>query len=397
MGLAEGQTEASPAMPASLPTIGILGGGQLGRMTIQAAADFGLDVVIAERSASSPAARIARDEVVFPGTWDDSAALERLAGLAPLITLENEFVDASVLRQLEALGARVLPTPDTVATVQDKLLQKQALAAADLPVAPFRALTNLSELSSVGADLGWPLMLKARRDGYDGYGNRLVGDAESAAAACESLGWPKRTIYAEGLVPFVRELAVIVVRTLDGQTVTYPVVESRQDPERHICRVVLAPAPDGGSVAEQAAAVARGAVEAVGGVGTFGVELFETADGKVLVNELAPRPHNSGHYTIEACATSQFANHVRAVLGLPLGKTSMRAPAAAMVNLLGSGAPARGPVALSEALSVPETYVHLYGKAESRTGRKMGHVTALGRSAEEALDRAGRAAACLRI
>jgi 5-(carboxyamino)imidazole ribonucleotide synthase len=184
-----------------------------------------------------------------------------------------------------------------------------------------------------------------------------------------------------------------VVRGLDGATVQYPTVETRQDPVLHICREVLAPAECAPDIAERAAAIARGAVEAVGGVGAFGVELFLLRDGQVCINELAPRPHNSAHYTIEACWTSQFENHVRAVLGLPLGDPSLREPAAAMVNLLGTtNAPVRGAHVVE-----PRSYVHLYGKEENRPGRKMGHVTAVGSSVDEALARAKTAAAKIEL
>jgi len=355
-------------------------------MTLEAASALGLDVVIGERFAQSPAARMTASSVVFDGTWDDAPALDAMAAQAPVITLENEFVDARVLAALAERGARVLPGPKCVGTVQDKLLQKQALLRAELPIPAFAEVGAPDDLARLGRDLGWPLMLKARRDGYDGYGNVLVREAAEAEEACSRLGWPERALFAEAYVEFERELAVIVVRGLDGSLVTYPTVETRQDPELHICRVVLAPAAVAAQVAHQAAEIARGAVTAVDGIGVFGVELFLLSSGQVLINELAPRPHNSGHYSIEACVTSQFSNHVRAVLGLPLGSPAMRAPAAVMVNVLGSGTTAAPN--LAAALSVPEVSVHLYGKAENRRGRKLGHVTALGSHAFEGLERA---------
>jgi 5-(carboxyamino)imidazole ribonucleotide synthase len=226
-------------------------------------------------------------------------------------------------------------------------------------------------------------MLKARRDGYDGHGNALVNNQHELES--HQL---KGSVYAEQFVSFERELAVIVVRGHDGACVTYPTVETRQDPRLHICRTVLAPTD------VDAGAIARAAVEAVGGVGTFGIELFQLADGQMLINELAPRPHNSGHYTIEACSTSQFSNHVRAVLGYPLGSPAMRAKAAVMVNILGADQP--GAVDVDRALRIPETYVHLYGK-EPRPGRKLGHITSLGSTTDEALQRAQQAAEHLRL
>jgi 5-(carboxyamino)imidazole ribonucleotide synthase len=372
--------------------LGILGGGQLGRMTLQAASALGLDVVVAERFPDSPAARLTSRSVVFDHGWADPQALASLARLAPVVTLENEFVDAGVLDDLERLGARVLPSPACMRVVQDKLLQKQALAAAELPVPRFRAIANAEHLLAAGAELGWPLMLKARRDGYDGRGNVVLHDASQVTVALSALGWPERSVFVEAFTAFDRELASLVVRGLDGQTAQYPLVETRQDPGLHICREVLAPALVPEAVGQQAMAIARAAVEAVGGVGAFGVELFLVSNGEVLINELAPRPHNSAHYSIEACWTSQFDNHVRAVLGLPLGDPGLRVPAAVMVNLLGTSTSLPGDADLQAALATPHTYVHLYGKSDNRPGRKMGHVTAIGTDLEETRARAIAAA-----
>jgi 5-(carboxyamino)imidazole ribonucleotide synthase len=372
--------------------LGILGGGQLGRMTLQAASVLGVDVVIGERFADSPAARLTSHSVVFEDGWNDAEALDCLAGFARVVTLENEFVDWRVLQSLEGRGVSVWPSPACVRVVQDKLLQKQALARAELPVPAFRDVADPDGVIAAADQLGWPVMLKARRDGYDGRGNVLVSRAEEADAACQRLGWPERELFAEAFLDFERELACLVVRGIDGGIAEYPVVETRKDPGLHICREVLAPASVPSSVASLAASIARGAVQAVGGVGAFGVELFLLEDGQVCVNELAPRPHNSAHYSIEACWTSQFDNHVRAVLGLPLGDTALRAPAAAMVNLLGSGAQSLDDQSLMGALAEPHAYVHLYGKAENRAGRKMGHVTAIGETRKEALARARRVA-----
>jgi 5-(carboxyamino)imidazole ribonucleotide synthase len=246
-------------------------------------------------------------------------------------------------------------------------------------------------------------MLKARRDGYDGRGNVVVRDPAEAEPACIRLGWPDRALFAEAFMDFERELASLVVRAEDGKVAQYPVVETVQDAALHICREVLAPAGLPARIASQAAGIARGAVEAVAGVGAFGVELFLLRDGQVVINELAPRPHNSAHYTIEACWTSQFENHVRAVLGLPLGDTSLRAPAAAMVNLLGTSTEPLETASLSEALQPQHqqqeahAFVHLYGKAENRPGRKMGHVTAVAASLDQARQRAQAAASRIRV
>jgi 5-(carboxyamino)imidazole ribonucleotide synthase len=377
--------------------LGILGGGQLGRMTLQAAAKLGIEVVVAETYPDSPAAQLTPTNVIFAEGWDDLAALDRLADLVDVATLENEFVDWRILEKLEQRGVTVWPTPACMRSVQDKLLQKQTLQRAELPVPCFRPVRDPAEIARFAAELGWPIMLKARRGGYDGRGNYLVRDPGQAEAACRQLGWPNRELFAESYVNFERELASLVVRSQAGEMAQYPLVETWQDPGLHICREVRAPANVPEPTRDRAQAIARGAVEAVAGVGAFGVELFLAADGQVLVNELAPRPHNTAHYTIEACWTSQFDNHVRAVLGLPLGDPDLRAPAAVMVNLLGSRDSPIDHVSVREALAEPRAFIHLYGKRENREGRKMGHVTALAETVSEARALAHAAADRVRL
>jgi 5-(carboxyamino)imidazole ribonucleotide synthase len=367
--------------------IGIFGGGQLAQMLTQAAVSLGLETAIFERTPDSPAGRLTRHEVVGP--WDDPEALALFADQCDLVTLENEFVDAEILARLEARGMPVYPTAATVGLVQDKLTQKQCVAAAGLEVPAFRGVASPAEVVMAGVELGWPLVLKARRNGYDGYGNATIRHPDEVAAAWQRLAGGS-ALLVEAWAPFTRELAVMVVRGRDGEARAYPVVETVQ--QNHICHLVRAPAPLPATEAAAATALAVRAVEAVGGVGIFGVELFELPDGRVLFNELAPRPHNSGHYSIEGCVTSQFENHLRAVLGWPLGPVELRAPAAVMVNLLGRRAGPASPSALTAALSVPGAHIHLYGKREGRVGRKMGHITALGASIAEAEAVAQRAA-----
>jgi 5-(carboxyamino)imidazole ribonucleotide synthase len=368
--------------------VGILGGGQLARMTAEAASTLGIEVAILEHEANSPAGRIALRGITGP--WTDEAALAALAKDALAVTLENEFVEVSALEWLTARGVDVFPTARTLATVQDKLLQKQHMRAAGVPVPEFAEVTDTDDILAAGERWGWPLVLKARRNGYDGYGNATVRGPEDIDEACARLGWPERTLLVEAWAPFTRELAVMVARGRDGACVVYPVVETVQ--QNHICHIVRAPASGDAAMLARAAAIARQAVETIDGIGVFGVELFELADGSILYNEIAPRPHNSGHYTIEGCVTSQFENHLRAVLGLPLGSAAMVAPAAVMVNLLGRRTgPARAD-GLADALAIPGAHVHIYGKLASRIGRKMGHVTALGATVAEAEATARKAA-----
>jgi len=370
------------------PRIGIIGGGQLSKMTALAGLQLGCDVVVLERSSASPAATLALHSIV--GDWNDPEILLKLASQSDVITLENEFVDAGALRVLESSGARLLPTADSIALTQDKFVQKTTLAGAGLPVAAFRKVASVPDIQEAGREYGWPVVLKTRRNGYDGKGNFTVRDAGEAAAGWEKLGGGSVELFVEAFCPFERELAIIITRARDGSSAAYPVVESVQ--RDHICHVIKAPASLPAAVSARAAELARDAVAAVGGLGSFGVEMFLLSGGNLLVNELAPRVHNSGHYTIEACECSQFENHVRAVLGWPLGSTRMITPAAVMVNLLGTGKGPGWPAGLNRALAMPGVHVHIYGKAHSGPGRKMGHVCAIGASLDEAGARAQAAA-----
>lgn len=370
--------------------IGILGGGQLAQMLAQAAISLGMSTVIFEREADSPASRLTQHAIV--GQWNEPTALDDFVRHAQVVTLENEFVDAKVLAQLEARGVTVYPSSKTLTRIQDKLTQKECMAAAGIAIPAFRAVATRGAVNAAGRDFGWPVVLKARRDGYDGHGNATLRGPDDIGDAWERLGGDKqRALFVEAFVPFTSELAVMVARSSTDEVQVYPVVQTEQ--RNHICHRVLAPAPIDAELADVARDLALRAVAAVDGVGIFGVELFLTPDG-ILFNEMAPRPHNSGHYTIEGCVTSQFENHLRAVLGLPLGSTAMRAPAAVMVNLLGQQRDAvgrEGNSPYAAALAVPDAHLHLYGKREVRPGRKMGHITALGNSLAEAAERAGRA------
>lgn len=375
------------------PRLGIVGAGQLARMLAQAASSLGCATVVLERERHAPAVAVATHSIV--GDWNDRKALMALGQVADVVTLENEFVDADSLSVFELNGGIVHPGSPSLRLIQDKLRQREVLAAAGLPVPRFAPSPDRPALHAFAAQCGWPVMLKRRRHGYDGKGNASVRSAAGVEAAWQRLGGDDSLLLAEQFLDFRSELAVIVCRGRDGRMVTYPLVGTIQ--RDHICHVVKAPASVSNQVARRAVAIARRAVEAFGGVGCFGVELFLMRDGSIVINELAPRVHNSGHYTIEACECSQFENHVRAVLGWPLGATTMRAPAAVMINLLGNGDGPGWPVGVEQALAVPGAHIHLYGKACSARGRKMGHVTALGATVEEAMRLARRAARRIRF
>ncbi len=378
-----------PASPSERPVrLGIIGGGQLARLLALAARPLGCEVIVLERTPDCPAAQVSPGSLV--GDWNDPAMLLALAARCDVLTLENEFVDARALAVVEAAGHPLFPTAASLALTQDKLIQKQTLQNAGLPVATFCAVQTPEEVRAAGERLGWPLLLKTRRNGYDGKGNVTLHGVEEIPAGWRQLGGGGNELYVEAFCHFQSELAVIVTRGRAGETAVYPVVETVQ--RQHVCHSVQVPSQLAPGVAAQAAELARRAVTAVGAIGSFGVELFLEPAGGLVINELAPRVHNSGHYTIEACECSQFENHIRAVLGWPLGRPRMIAPAAVMLNLLGTASAPGQPRGLAAALGVPGAHIHLYGKAESAPGRKMGHITALGSTWHEAMHTAMAAA-----
>jgi 5-(carboxyamino)imidazole ribonucleotide synthase len=357
-------------------------------MLAQSATPLGCEVVVVENTADCPAASVSAR--LIKGNTGDLAALRELAATCDVLTLENEFIDFRLLATLEAEGHCVRPSAATMEKVQDKLVQKQALEAAGLAVPAFRSVRQPQEVAEAASDLGWPLVLKKRRNGYDGKGNATVRSDSEIADAWAKLDGDTCELYVEQFCPFTAELAIIITRSAAGESVAYPLVTTVQ--KDHICHVVSVPADVPAALAAQAESMARRAITAMDGIGSFGVEMFLLADGTILINELAPRVHNSGHYSIEGAVCSQFENHIRAVVGWPLGSTELRAPAVVMVNLLGHAEGQGTPSGVSAALSVPGAHLHLYGKALSKTGRKMGHITALGSSVPEALNTARTAA-----
>lgn len=364
-------------------TIGILGGGQLARMSAFAAKRLGFNVAILEKKKNSPAGQVSDIEIA--GWVNNNKHLKRFADACDIITLENEFVDYQRIGYLESLGKKVFPSSKTISLIQDKLIQKETLAKNKIPVPKFIPVNHKNEFTRIVDYLGLPFVLKSRKMGYDGYGNALIKDKKGFETSFDKLVHRHSKLMAEEFVYFKMELAVMTART-NKEVVVYPVVQTIQ--KNHICHTVIAPAQVNNKIIGKARALAKRAVAAVNGYGMFGIEMFLTQNGSLLVNEMAPRPHNSGHYTIEGCITSQFENHIRSVVGFPLGSVKMVQPAAVMINLLGKTNGSGIIKNYSKALSDPDIHLHIYGKTSSRTGRKMGHITITGSSLRKILNKA---------
>ncbi|KAL9940660.1 hypothetical protein V8E36_000148 [Tilletia maclaganii] len=430
-------------------TVGVLGAGQLGRMFVEAAARLNVRVLLLDAGNNAPAKQISalqprpsssKDQQDdshlghIDGPFSQAEAIQQLASRADILTIEIEHVNTAALQQVldDKTVSDVQPRPATIALIQDKYAQKKHLQSRSLPLGDFViigpapedgagsaseiATAQLADAKRAGDLFGFPFMLKSRRHAYDGKGNAVVRSAETLEATVQALGKDgKQGLYAERWVPFQLEVAVMVVRSVTGEVRAYPAVETVH--RDNICHTVTAPlrphftptkiatTQEGAStsaaaavaktgagfpdptLAQRAEQIAKQAVASFEGAGVFGVELFLSQSGALLINEIAPRPHNSGHYTIEACETSQYENHLRAILGLPLGSTALKVPAVGMINILGladldtdARAVERTYGMAVRSLSVPGATVHLYGKQGCRIGRKMGHVTVVGSS-----------------
>ena len=352
-----------PVLPlAPGAAIGILGGGQLGRMLALAAAELGFDAVILEPERASPAGRVAARAIVAP--YDDAKALKTLAATASVVTYEFENVPAAAVETLAALGVEVAPGPRALAVAQDRVEEKTFLNAHGAPTVAFAAAATPEEAGAAVAAVGAPALMKTRREGYDCKGQRWVEHAADAAAAFVALGGAP--VIVEAACEFARELSIIAARGRDGATAVYPLAENHH--EGGVLRRSIAPARVSPAAADQAERIAARILAGLDYVGVIGIELFELPDGRLLVNEIAPRVHNTGHWTQDGCEVSQFEQHIRAIAGWPLGPTAATAQVE-MLNLLGDEAAAWAKLAAE-----PETRLHLYGKRDAKPGRKMGHV-----------------------
>lgn len=374
----------SPILPGA--TIGLVGGGQLGRMFALEARRMGYRVVVWDPGADAPAAQVADEAITAP--FDDPAAALELARRSDVVTLEWENADVATLRQLDAL-VPVRPGPAVLEVAQHRLSEKEAARRLGVPTADYRAIHSLDDLHAALAEIGTPAVLKTSRGGYDGKGQTVIRNIVDAEQEYHTVAPEGTELILESFVRFKMEISVVCARSATGEVACFPVGEN--DHRGGILHSTVVPARIPPELEAEAERIARAMVEGLDVVGLLAVEMFVGEDGVIRMNEIAPRPHNSGHYTWEACPVSQFEQQLRAVCGLPLGSPELLRPAA-MVNLMGDDAgTGLGRAGTAEALSVPTAALHLYGKAESRPGRKMGHVTALGTSAEEALERAQRA------
>ena len=357
--------------------LGILGGGQLGRMLIQEAVNFNIHISVLDPSVNAPCADLANNFVV--GNFNDYQTVLDFGKNIDVLTIEIEHVNIEALEELERLGKKVFPTPQALRTIQDKGLQKQFYKANNIPTAPFHLIDN-AEDALLFKEKG-PFMQKLRKGGYDGKGvTPLRTEAEFKAAF-------NAPSVLEEFVPFVKELAVIVARNESGELATFPLVEMEFNPEANLVEFIFSPANVNIEIEKNAKNIATDIANKLEHVGLLAIELFLTADGNLLVNEIAPRPHNSGHHTIEACFVSQYGMHLRAILNMPLGSTGLRTPAV-MINLLGEkGFEGKARYEnIEEVLHTEGAYIHLYGKEDTKPFRKMGHITVCNTNIEEAKD-----------
>ncbi len=379
----------------AFPVVGIVGGGQLARMMQEAAIPLGIRLKLLAETPSDAAAQVIPDVVV--GDYRDLDSLLSFARGCDVVTFDHEHVPTDHIRKLAAGGVAVHPGADALVYAQDKLRMRDRLSVAGLPCPRWRAVADAAEVVAFGRDVGWPVVLKTPRGGYDGRGVWVIGEPAQATAVMEARADTERPLLAEEFVDFRREVAVLVARSPHGQAAAYPVVETVQ--ADGVCREVVAPAPGlAAAAAASAQEVALKIAAELEVTGVFAVEMFDAAGG-LVVNELAMRPHNSGHWTIDGAVTDQFEQHLRAVLNLPLGAPTARAPYTVLVNVLGHlderGRPIDPyPRYVHCQARDPHLRIHMYGK-EIRAGRKIGHVTVSGSDLAELRERAHHAAAYL--
>lgn len=371
--------------------IGIVGGGQLARMMIFEAKKLGFFVTVLDPTPNSPAGQVADKQIL--ASLDDPKAMKTLAERSDFLTIEWEHANPELLDILAKSGLSVNPSAKTLEIIKDKLIQKQFLTKYKIPVAPFRAVETKEDIEKAAEELGYPLVLKARVGGYDGKGNAVIKNKTQIDYALKKLNG--KSLFVEGWVPFTKEVAVMVARNTKGEIKAHPVVETVH--KNNICHTVFAPARVPKNILKKAEALGMEVMQVLKSAGIFGIEMFVTKQGKVLVNEIAPRVHNSGHYSMDASLTNQFQQHIRAITGMPLGRTDLITPAVVMINILGTRTGPADVKGLERTLAIPGVFVHIYGKAETKIERKMGHINALGKSINDAWKKARTARKYLSI
>ena len=360
--------------------IGIIGGGQLGKMMILDGKRLDTQFVILDPTEHCPAHSIADRHIV--ADFDDVEAIVRMAQDTDVVTYEFEHISVEALRRLEAEGHKVYPSAQTLSRIQNKLTQKQWLKKHGIAVPDFMPADGPEDIRHAAEVYGYPVMLKTCTGGYDGKGNALVESEEQVETAFRELGAGRLPLMVERLIDFEKEVSILACRSENGEMAVFPVAENVH--HNSILDETTVPAVISEASAKEAMEVAKACLQAFDACGMLCIELFVTREGHILVNELAPRPHNSGHYTIEGCYTSQYENHVRAILGYPLGNPDLIRPTA-MKNIIGERNGLAEVTGLEEAYRFPNVKVHIYGKEQVKTGRKMGHITATGSTLEEAL------------
>ncbi len=370
--------------------IGIIGGGQLGLMISEAARTMGFpSITVLDPTPHCPASAVATQ---IEGSLQDADALRQLAAQTDILTYEIEHINTQALQDLQATGIKIYPAPELLSIIQNKYTQKEFLAQHGIPVAPFLSIDTPADLGRAIHNWGYPLVLKAKKDAYDGRGNARINGPEDIQPALARLAG--RELYVEKGLVLDKELGLMIARNKRGELATFPVVEMIH--ARDICETVLAPAPISLTLQEEARTMARQAIDKLNAIGIFGVEMFLDTSGRIWLNEIAPRPHNLGHFTIEACQTSQFEQHLRAITNLPLTSTAMLYPVAVMENILGTR---NGPAIphWSHDYDHSRIFPHIYGKRETHIDRKMGHITVVGDDLATVYKQAKEARAALSI
>jgi 5-(carboxyamino)imidazole ribonucleotide synthase len=360
--------------------IGIIGGGQLGRMLCQEAQKLGFEVTILDPNPKSSGCQIANNVMIRE--YNDQDAINELFENCDFVTFELEAVDSGLLQTMHTkFPNKLSPLPNTLSTIQDKFVQKEFLKSIVLPISNFENITTIADVENFGEKYGYPFILKAKQGGFDGRGNFVVKNQGQSEVGFEALG--ANNLYAEQFVEFIMEISVVLARDTRGNIKTYPVTQTIQ--KNNICYKTITPAPISDDLTSKALKLAKKVIKEFKGAGVFAIEMFVTKDNQILINEIAPRVHNSGHWTQNGSVTSQFEQHIRAISGLPLGETEMISKCSVMINILGESDTQREEelYQIPKTLAIPDAHLHIYNKGAIKKDRKMGHINIHGESLDD--------------